>query len=708
MAENMIKFLRGNVASLPQTATAGAVYFTKDEGLYLGLEDGTYHRYGDFIIVANVAALPASGAHETCMYYCESENILAKWDGEKKDWIQINKQQTLAQLGGVAESVYNAKIAALEQADTNMATDITNLTGYVGTFTHDTAKSVIEYIDAKTEGIASDAALSDLTGRVTQAEKDIDAIEASLATGGATANAIAAAKAAGDNAQADVDALELKVGTVAEGKTVSGLIKDAQDAADAAQADVDALELKVGDIEEGKTVAGLIKAAQDQADKGVADAATAQAKADSAYTLADGKATMDEVNAAIAGAGHAVKADVDTAIENLDKAYKAADEALETKLQGNIDKKVEKSDYDTQVAALVGEDARIAGLVSAMDEAYKKADSDIVERIVDLESEITGLSGAMHFKGIVDALPETTEGYANGDVVVCGQKEYVVNGENFVELGDVSAEVQRISDLEGVVGKAAKGEEPATGLVKAVAENTAAIAAEKARAEAKEAELVAADATNLKAAKDYADEKIADLKIGDYAKQADLDTHTGDADIHITAAERTAWSAAEQNAKDYADGLNDNMNARVEALEAIDHEHANKALLDTYTQTEANLADAVAKKHEHANAAELAKIADGDVAKWNATEQNAKDYTDAHVAAAKTDASNKDAVVLAEAQKAVTAAKTELQTALDTYKTSNDALVAGKADKATTLAGYGITDAMTADAINALFQWGSF
>ena len=49
MAENMIKFLRGNVASLPQTATEGALYFTKDEGLYLGLADGSYHRYGDFI-----------------------------------------------------------------------------------------------------------------------------------------------------------------------------------------------------------------------------------------------------------------------------------------------------------------------------------------------------------------------------------------------------------------------------------------------------------------------------------------------------------------------------------------------------------------------------------------------------------------------------------------------------------------------------------
>ena len=52
----------------------------------------------------------------------------------------------------------------------------------------------------------------------------------------------------------------------------------------------------------------------------------------------------------------------------------------------------------------------------------------------------------------------------------------------------------------------------------------------------------------------------------------------------ISAEKVAAWDASEQNAKDYADDLDEAMNARVEALEAIDHEHANKALLDTYTQ----------------------------------------------------------------------------------------------------------------------------
>lgn len=38
------------------------------------------------------------------------------------------------------------------------------------------------------------------------------------------------------------------------------------------------------------------------------------------------------------------------------------------------------------------------------------------------------------------------------------------------------------------------------------------------------------------------------------------------------------------------------------------HEHQNKALLDTYHQTEVNLSDAVKKKHEHANAAVIDQI----------------------------------------------------------------------------------------------------
>jgi hypothetical protein len=80
------------------------------------------------------------------------------------------------------------------------------------------------------------------------------------------------------------------------------------------------------------------------------------------------------------------------------------------------------------------------------------------------------------------------------------------------------------------------------------------------------------------------------------------------------------------------------------------HTHSNKALLDTYAQTEANLADAVSKKHSHDNKAVIDGITAAKVSAWDSAEQNAKNYADGIVEQAKNDASNQNAVVLAEAQ----------------------------------------------------------
>ena len=61
---------------------------------------------------------------------------------------------------------------------------------------------------------------------------------------------------------------------------------------------------------------------------------------------------------------------------------------------------------------------------------------------------------------------------------------------------------------------------------------------------------------------------------------------------------------------------------RIAALEDDTHTHANKALLDTYTQTEADLADAVAKKHTHANATVLDGISTEKITAWDAAVQS--------------------------------------------------------------------------------------
>lgn len=94
---------------------------------------------------------------------------------------------------------------------------------------------------------------------------------------------------------------------------------------------------------------------------------------------------------------------------------------------------------------------------------------------------------------------------------------------------------------------------------------------------------------------------------------------------------------------------------KINAASTAQHTHANKALLDTYTQTETDLADAVTKKHSHTfNETELNKIKDGDVAKWNAAQANAEATAAAALSAAKTELEGK---ITAEATRADTAEK---------------------------------------------------
>ena len=133
--------------------------------------------------------------------------------------------------------------------------------------------------------------------------------------------------------------------------------------------------------------------------------------------------------------------------------------------------------------------------------------------------------------------------------------------------------------------------------------------------------VIAVDETTHKVTATITDGTITAAKLTTELQTAIGKAHSHDnADVlaGIDADKVAAWDAAEQNAKDYADELDEAMAERVAALEEIDHDHANKALLDTYTQTEEDLADAVAKKHEHANATVLDGIEAEDVAAWDA------------------------------------------------------------------------------------------
>lgn len=538
MAENMIKFLRGNVASLPQTATEGALYFTKDEGVYLGLANGTYHRYGDFIQVDAVADLPEAGAHVNCMYYCVAENVLAKWNGTK--WVQINKQKTLAELGGVSQSAYDTKVSNLESADSANATAISGV---------DTRLKAAE---EKLKSVATTQGLSELTTRVGNAETDIDNLQAAIGTDGSVTQAIAAAKKAGTDAQADVDALEGKVGTVADGKTVVGLISEAKTqadkgvtdaatakaAADAAQADVDALETKVGTVPEKKTVVQMIADAQ------------AAATYDDTAVKASIKANTDAIG---------VLNGADTVDGSVANAVKTA----QTTLQSNIDTVSGK--VTTLVGSVEGDDAKsartiaseeVAKIVAGADTAYDTL-KEISDWISSHKTDATAMNSAIiALENIVDGI--------GGD----GEKATVVayvtdaiaalNIGDYAKAADLTALAGRVSTVEGKIDTINGGDTTVGSIKKALAD-----------------------------AKAYTDEKDSTMNTRVKAVEDAKHTHANKAELDlINTGDVAKWNAAQANAESTAaTALN---NAKKELNTAIGKKADQTALDTTNSNVAAN------------------------------------------------------------------------------------------------------------------------
>ena len=507
-----------------------------------------------------------------------------------------------------------------------------------------------------------------------QAAKDYaDSKASNYEAAGSVATAVETINQSIAGVQGEVDAVEQALAT--EESRAKAAEEANAAAAKKAQDEVDALELVVQNIQENAyddtELRGLISGLDtNKADK--TQVATDIAAAVKVETDARVEAVQGVQNAVdtLSGTHATDKKALEDAI-----ALKADQTALDA-VSGVANAAVKQTDYDVKVKALEDEDARIVGLVEAEAERAAEAEGALGDRLTDVEAFFK-LAEGEQLDTALDTLVEIQE-YINNEGAAADQMVLDI-AANTKAIEDMDAAYKladgtlqgNINDLSGTV--ATKADQSA--LDEAVEALEGADSAMDAR--------IGAIEDKFKDGEGSVADQIAD------AKQEAIDAAATDA--------TTKAGQALTDAKAYTDEKDTAMNTRVQALEAVDHEHANKDLLDTYTQTEEDLADAVAKKHAHENKADLDSITAELIAKWNAAEQNAKDYADGLNTAmtSKVDGidgrvtANADAIALKASQADLTAL-TERVTTAETNISSNASAIAA-------------LQPFTSDEIDALF-----
>lgn len=509
---------------------------------------------------------------------------------------EIKKYLDVTALGTLVDQIKaeDAKVLAAAEKYTDDSLKLYETAG--------SAASALADAKAYTDALAS--------GQVATNKADIAKLNGDASVEGSVAKAVADSAAA---LQESIDAVDAIADKNAEDIAAINNADDGILAQAKAYADTEVAEVQ-GSVDELAEYVGTF----------THDTATTVVEYINAKT--DGIATSGNLEA-LGSRVTAVEGDVTTIKGDY---LKAADK---TELQGKIDAKADQTALD-EVSAVAnaaatkvaleeevnrakGEEGRIEGLVTAEAERAAGVESGLDERLAEVEAFFK-LAEGESLDTALDTLVEI-QGYITGEGAAADQmvldiaanakaiEDHIATDHDFA-----GADAALKTELEGKINAKADSS-VVTELSGKVSANEQAIIA-----------LQGAD-TTLSGRIDALEGQLGESgSVADdiaTAKQEAIDAAALDA--------TTKANTAETNAKGYADGLNTAMNTRVEALEAVDHSHSNKAELDLIaTGDKAKWDEAAAKAHEHANSAELAKIVDGDVAKWNAAESNAKTYAD--------------------------------------------------------------------------------
>ena len=284
-----------------------------------------------------------------------------------------------------AQGYANAKDAAIEaaQAAADAAQeDVDDLSDYVGTFTHDTAKTVVEYINAKTDGIATSGNLEALGTRVTTVEGKVATIEGNYLKDADKTELSDAITEEANRAKGIEGGLETRLATV-EGDYLKA-------------ADKEALQTQINTIMNNPDAEGAINSINE-----FTQYVTEHG------TIAEGFRTdidknKEDIAAEVKRAGEAEAAlsgRLDT-LEAIDHdAYVAADTALKNELNGEIAKKADASALTSAVTALEAADTEMSGKISALEAKFGEGEGSVEDLISDaVDAEATRVDGLLDKK----------------------------------------------------------------------------------------------------------------------------------------------------------------------------------------------------------------------------------------------------------------------------------------------------------------------
>ena len=381
---------------------------------------------------------------------------------------------------------------------------------------------------------------------------------------------------------------------------------------DAVAEDVVELTEYIGTIPEGATATDIVGYVQEKtagiatdAALGELQAALDEVEADVTEIMGDYLKASDKeelqgnINAEAERAS-GVESGLNTRIKSIEEDYlKGTDK---TELQGKINEKAAQTALDAEIERATG-----------------------VEE--SLQSQINTIMNNPDAEGAINSINEFTAYVEEHGTIADGMRTDINKNKD-----DIAAEVKRAGEAESALSGRLDTLE--------AIDHNAYIAADTALKNELNGEIAKkADSSALTSAIETLEN--ADAAMAERLDDIETVLGTGEGSVadQISTAKNEAIAAAAEDSTSKANAaqaaaiakaveLDGAMNARVEAMEAIDHEHSNKALLDSYTQTESNLADAVSKKHTHANATVLNGITADKVSAWDTSEQNAKTYAD--------------------------------------------------------------------------------